>query len=160
MIKYMNIDKIEIKDTFVKKIGYKPYTAHIICLITTILLIATLNKMLIIFGVLLFTLNMATFMFVKDRPTISIFDKGLLIYDPNDINKACYINYDDIASWTSTKDKNQFPSIYLKLTNNNEIYINTSQNNKAFYCLNKYIGNKEINYSQRKSLSSLFKRKK
>jgi hypothetical protein len=160
MLKYENIDKIEIKDTFIKKIGYKPYSAHIICLLATIALIATLNKGAIIFGVLLLTLNMTSFIFVKDHPTLSIFDKGVLVYDPNDPNKACYITYDDIASWTSKKDKNQMPSIYFKLTNNTEIYISTSQSNKAFHLLNKYIEDKEINHQQGRTISSLFNNKK
>lgn len=155
-MKYKNVTEIQLTGKMVKKIGYKPYLSHIICLLVTILLCATMNKLCIIVAVFILTMNMTGFIFIKDYSTMNIYDNGILIFDPENNNLGYFLPYDNINCWTAKKDKNHTHCIYIKQNDGSEIIVDTFQNSKAFHSLNKYIENKEINYLEGKTIGRLF----
>ncbi|MDO4377737.1 MAG: hypothetical protein Q4C64_01125 [Erysipelotrichia bacterium] len=152
---YRNISELTLKGNFIKKVGYKPYLSNLISLLATVLLVATMNKLAIILGTFLLTLNMASFVFIKDYPTMAIYDDGVLIYNVKNTNQGYFLPFENIIRWTAKKDSNKVDCIYFQLENA-EIYVPTFQSGKALRTLNKYIEKKEINYLEGKTIGRLF----
>ncbi len=152
---YRNISELTLNGHLIKKIGYKPYLSNLISLLATIALVATMNKLAIVLGMFLLTLNMASFVFIKDYPTMAIYDDGVLIYNAKDANQGYFLPFEDIKRWTAKKDNNKVDCLYFQLENS-EIYVPTFQCGKALRALNKYIEKKEINYLEGKTIGRLF----
>ncbi len=143
-IEFVRIEELKPEGKLIKKIGFKSRFSEILFFIIGVALCVTLNIYAILLGLFLIAISFFVFKFVKDYKTMDIYEKGIVIYATENDSMAIYVPYDDLQEWTGKYSEYGSPeAIMFKLKNGEKIYKNSFLSNKAFFHLNKLIGEKE-----------------
>ena len=147
-MEYIDIEKVKTEGNFLKAICFKPKTAPFICAVAGILMLIVNNLYVRILGLFFIAMSFLVLRFVKDFKVIDIFDKGVMIYEDDELKKACFINYDDISIW-SVKHNEGHDTIEFTLNDGTLIIKNSFEADKAYRVLNNLIREKEERYLQK-----------
>ena len=77
-------------------INYKPYLAYVLAIILVFVMCIPLYKPLGIVAMVILTVAICHFVMTKDKPTIAVYDNGIVIYDPRNKNKGRFIEKEKI----------------------------------------------------------------
>ncbi|NLZ75092.1 MAG: hypothetical protein GX914_01155 [Erysipelotrichia bacterium] len=143
-IEYVDIAELKPEGKLIKAIGFKSKLSETIALMVGIALCATLNIYAIILGLFFIVLSVVVMVLVKDYKTIDIYEKGVIIYNSNDVTKAAYIPYKDLQEWGGKySEYGSSEAIMFKLKDGETIYKNTFLANRAYIYLNRLLSEKE-----------------
>ncbi len=141
--KYVPKSTVEIEETLICDIGYKPTTSLILGVIFGVLMFFTGNILAIVLGV--FVLAFAIFVYLKvaDYITLSIYPSFVLVYQLKNEEMVRKIYYEDIEEWTCKDAEGKSNSVMIKLKTQEVIYKDTFQTSKVYGKFDKIMHEKE-----------------
>lgn len=169
-LKYSRLEDIKVDSKMLTSVAFKPVKSPIIIGIAGIAAMFVNNLWVRILG--LFFIVVAAFVFfaVGDKKTIDIYEKGCIIYNPNNSELAYYLDFNDIEEWDITHESGHDTVIFTLLDKNRAI-VETFQTNKIYAALDKacpeknHIAimaekNKHMNISPVDAIKNLMNKKK
>lgn len=139
---YQNIKDIKVDSKHIETIMFKPRESQYICIALGIILFFVNHILARILGVFFVVMAFLVIYFVKDRKVAEIYETGIVIYNPVDIDLAYFINYGDVSMWEVNHD-NGHDSIILTLNDQRRAVFDSFQISKAYNALDKVIHDKE-----------------
>ncbi|MGN1399095.1 MAG: hypothetical protein ACI4WG_03745 [Erysipelotrichaceae bacterium] len=98
-MRYQDLTELKVTGKKIAVIGYKPYVAYVLTVILVFVMCIPLYKPLGIVAMVLLTIMICHFIMTNNKPTIAVYDSGLVIYDPRNKNKGRFIAKDKIISY-------------------------------------------------------------
>ena len=148
-IEYLNIDEVKPEGSLVIRIGFKPKKAPITIAIVGVLMLMPNNLILRLLGLFFIAMACAVLFYVKDYRVMDIYDQGLLVYEDDKGEKACFIGFDEIECWEVVHEGG-YDSARFQLYDGTVFFKNTFEVNKVFKTLNIIIKEKEAHYIRSK----------
>ena len=113
--KFVPKNTIEIEETLICDVNYKPTLSLILGAIFGVLMLFTGNILSIGLGVFILAFVIFVHMTIKDRITLSIYPSFVLIYQLDNTDNVRKIYYEDIEEWTCKDSDGKNNSVMIKL---------------------------------------------
>ena len=169
-LRYQKLDELKPEGKMIASAAFKPILAPIIIGVMGIALLFVPIFLIRVLGV--FFAGMAAFVliYVKDKKTIDVYEKGCIIFNSKDQTLAYYLSFEDIEEWDVLHESGH-DTIEFTLLDKNKAIVDTFQSNKIYNALQKAVPekshiavlerkNKELNVSPVDALRNLFNKKK
>ena len=169
-LRYQKLDELKPEGKIIASAAFKPILAPIIIGVMGIVLLFVPIFLIRVLGV--FFAGMAAFVliYVKDKKTIDVYEKGCIIFNSKDQTLAYYLSFEDIEEWDVLHESGH-DTIEFTLLDKNKAIVDTFQSNKIYNALQKAVPekshiavlerkNKELNVSPVDALRNLFNKKK
>lgn len=168
-LKYQNINEIKVDSKLVSNIAFKPLYPPIIISIVGIAMLFVNVLVIRILAVFFIAMALFVLFFVNDKKTIDIYEKGCVIYHPNNKGLAYYLDFSQVEEWDILHESGH-DTIEFTLLDKNRAVVDTFQSNKAYSALDKAIPdkyhlvvlkkrNKDLNVSPIDAVRNLVKKK-
>ena len=95
-MRYQDLTELKLTGKKISTINYKPYLAYVLAIILVFVMCIPLYKPLGIVAMVILTVAICHFVMTKDKPTIAVYDNGIVIYDPRNKNKGRFIEKEKI----------------------------------------------------------------
>lgn len=169
-LKYQKLDEIKPEGKLLASVAFKPVVAPIVIGILGIALLFVPYMLVRILGAFFVAMAAFVLIYVKDKKTIDVYEKGCIIYNSKDSTLAYYLDFELVEEWDVLHDSGH-DTIEFTLTDKNKAIVDTFQSNKVYSALDKAIPdkshiavlerkNKELNVSPIDALRNLVKKKK
>ena len=131
-MRYQDLTELKLTGKKISTINYKPYLAYVLAIILVFVMCIPLYKPLGIVAMVILTVTICHFVMTKDKPTIAVYDNGIVIYDPGNKNKGRFIEKEKIKSFQLSN----YNRIEINCEND-DVLVETFQIVKALICLSK-----------------------
>ena len=131
-MRYQDLTELKLTGKKISTINYKPYLAYVLAIILVFVMCIPLYKPLWIVAMVILTVAICHFVMTKDKPTIAVYDNGIVIYDPRNKNKGRFIEKEKINSFQLSN----YNRIEINCEND-DVLVETFQIVKALICLSK-----------------------
>ena len=131
-MRYQDLTELKLTGKKISTINYKPYLAYVLAIILVFVMCIPLYKPLGIVAMVILTVAICHFVMTKDKPTIAVYDNGIVIYDPINKNKGRFIEKEKIKSFQLSN----YNRIEINC-DNDDVLVETFQIAKALICLSK-----------------------
>ena len=128
--KYEPKNTIEIEETLICDIYYKPTFSLILGAIFGVLMFFTGNLLAIMLGLFILVFVIFVYLKVKDYITLSIYPSFVLIYQLGNTEMVRKIYYEDFEEWTCKDSEGKSNAVMIKLKTQEVIYKDTFQTSK------------------------------
>lgn len=146
---YVDASSIQLKGTLDRKIHFRSNISIVVCLAFGIAIFFVPSIIAKILGVFFVVMALAVLALVKDKPTIDIYDDGVLLHHPEDLSKAMFLPYEKIIEFEG-KNENGAEAIQFVMDNGQSIYKDTFNTGNALRGIRKYIQQKETREIKKK----------
>lgn len=164
-LKYQRLEEIKPEGTLIKSVAFKPLKSVAIILIVGIAILFVPNLWIRILGFFFIAIALFVFMYVKDKKTIDIYEKGCIVFNPTNSELAYYLDFENVEEWDIHHESGH-DTVEFTLLDKNRAIVDTFQTNKIFDALEKAIPdknhirimakkNKEMNISPVSALKNL-----
>lgn len=150
--KYVEKSTLEITETPIALIMYKPKTTLLLAAVFAGAFILMGQLLTILLGVFIFLLALFVQFKVDDFPTLEIYKDYVLIYKLDSHTLVRKVNYDDVEEWTSMDNEGKSNCVVFRLKNGEKIYKDTFQSSKAYRELKKLMEDKESRVVQHRKM--------
>ena len=80
-MRYQDLTELKLTGKKISTINYKPYLAYVLAIILVFVMCIPLYKPLGIVAMVILTVAICHFVMTKDKPTIAVYDNGIVIYE-------------------------------------------------------------------------------
>lgn len=146
---YVNSDSIELKGHLDRKIHYRSNFSIWSCLIAGIAIMLIPGWISKILGLFFVLMALGVYFYVPDRPTLDIYDDGVVVYHSDQLDLAMFLPYENIVEFEGNNN-NGAETIRFLMDNQQVIIKETFNTGDALRGLRKYIQPKEAREIKRK----------
>jgi len=144
---YSKTSEIKTEGNFICDVKFKPVASMIGTALIGIGLIVLCTYLkvwaFVVFGGILLVMCALMLIFIKDFKTMSIYDKGMLVYQFKNEEEASWISYDSVREWTLKVAGNGSENLCFILTDGRMANVETFNNQRAFKELFKIMPERE-----------------
>ena len=141
--KYVPKNTLEIEETLICDIYYKPTFSLILGALFGVLMFFTGNILAIVLGVFVLAFVLFVYLKVQDYITLSIYPSFVLVYQLGNSEMVRKIYYEDVEEWTCKDSEGKSNAVMIKLKTQEVIYKDTFQTSKAYGKFDKIMHEKE-----------------
>ena len=141
--KYVPKSTLELEETLICDINYKPTFSLILGAIFGILMFFTGNIIAIVLGIFVLAFVIFVHFKVEDYLTLSIYPSYVLVYKLDSSELVRKIYYEDIEEWTCKDSDGKSNCVMIKLKTQEVIYKDTFQSSKVYGKFDKIMHEKE-----------------
>lgn len=134
-------DSILSDGVYLGTMNYKPIGSYLYLLVFSLFLLYIDSVYSRMIGIVLLMFIIVVFIYTKDKKIIDFYSDGLIIYHPDNENKAYYLDNNDIKAW-SIDGTNKM--INIMLIDNRQLSIETLRYFKAYNLFNKSLKDKKV----------------
>ena len=139
---YVNVENIKVGGTLDRQVKYKPYFAIVICAIAGVAICFMSGIWSKILGIFFIVMAGLVQYLIQDRVTMDIYDCGVVLYDSDDVSKATYLPYEEMAMFEGVSE-NGASSVKFTMANGQVFYKDTFVTGEVLRGLRKFIPKKE-----------------
>ena len=169
-LRYQKLDEIKPDSNLIASVAFKPFKSTIIIGVVGLGFLFVNNLWLRILGIFFVLIAVFVFMYVKDKKTIDIYEKGCVIYNPTNSELAYYLDFENVEEWDILHESGH-DTVEFTLLDKNRAVVDTFQTNKIYDALDKAIPeknhiailakkNKEYNINPIDAIKNLVNKKK
>ena len=168
-LRYKKLDELKPEGKLIATAAFKPITAPIVMGIVGIALLFVNEFLIRLLGAFFVAIAAFVMIYVKDKKTIDIYEKGCIIFNSSNSELAYWLSFEDVEEWDVLHESGH-DTVEFTLLDKNKAIVDTFQSNKVFNALQKVIPekshiavlekkNKELNVSPVDALKNLLNRK-
>ena len=131
----------QARGKLVGRIGYRPNTYIWIVLIFGICLAILIRSLIgYLLGGFMILMALLYLFKVKEKPVMDVYEKDLVIYDPEDSSRTAVVSCEDVSEFYTGDAKTL--NIQFRLNDGNPFSISTAQTSRAYSLLEKVLSGK------------------